>query len=349
MPDALPIFGICGHSGSGKTTLIEVLLPRLLSRRISVAVAKVHAHGIEVDRPGKDSDRFFRSGADVFLEDPDQRFIRTHPPESHRPIRPLAQLARDYDLVLVEGRKRVECAKVWLLGEGESKPPPEAGEVIAALPRDHNRLEVVWNILETWLPRRWLETAVYGCILIGGRSTRMGRPKHLLREGEKTWLEHIAESLARVSERLVIAGAGEIPDQRTDAIRLPDAPDASGPLAGVLSAMRWAPNVSWLVSACDLPKVSVEAFRWLLSTRAPGVWATLPRLGGERGVEPLLAHYDFRARRLLEELAADGRFSPSLLAGHPKIISPTPGAEILPAWKNVNTPEELARSEPQGQ
>ena len=99
--DDLPIFGICGHSGSGKSTLIEALLPRLLARRLVVAVAKLNAHGIDVDRPGKDSDRFFRAGADVFLAGPDQAFARTHPAEGATPAIRLPDLAARYDLVPV--------------------------------------------------------------------------------------------------------------------------------------------------------------------------------------------------------------------------------------------------------
>jgi molybdopterin-guanine dinucleotide biosynthesis protein A len=110
-----------------------------------------------------------------------------------------------------------------------------------------------------------------------------------------------------------------------------------------MAAMRQAPWASHLVAACDLPDLTAEAVRWLLSTRSPGVWATLPRLPGRTGVEPLLAHYDFRARTILEDLAAAGRFSPSLAAEHPKVISPEPPPALAPAWANVNTPEDLAR------
>jgi molybdopterin-guanine dinucleotide biosynthesis protein A len=107
--------------------------------------------------------------------------------------------------------------------------------------------------------------------------------------------------------------------------------------------MRWAPWATWLVAACDLPNVSREALEWLLSTCAPGIWATLPRLGrGRRGVEPLLAHYDFRARAILEDLAAAEKRAPSRAADHPKVLTPKPPAALRAAWENVNTPEDLA-------
>jgi molybdopterin-guanine dinucleotide biosynthesis protein MobB len=337
----LPVFGIFGASGSGKTTLIEALLSRLHACGLSVAVAKIHAHGIEVDRPGKDSDRFYRAGADVLLEGPDEVFWRARAADTD-PAARLRDLARRCDLVLVEGRRRVACEKVWLLGEGETAPPGEAGEVLAALPRQADRAEAAWAILQAWLSRRWLATPVFGCVLIGGKSARMGRPKHLLETGGRTWLEHTVGLVRPLVERVAIVGAGEVPAALAGAARLPDVPDAEGPMAGLLAAMRWAPRGSWLVAACDLPGLSSGALKWLLSTRSCGVWATLPRLPGGAGVEPLLAHYDFRAGPLLETLAAAGRFAISLLAEHPKVRSPAPPGELLGAWANVNSPQDLA-------
>jgi len=123
--------------------------------------------------------------------------------------------------------------------------------------------------------------------------------------------------------------------------RLPDVPGVSGPMAGLLAAMRWAPHSSWLVTSCDLPSLSVEALRWLLSTREPGVWATLPQLLPGPHLEPLLAHYDFRAHPLLEELATVGDHCPARIAGHAHVISPSPPPDLMRAWRNINTEAEL--------
>jgi molybdopterin-guanine dinucleotide biosynthesis protein A len=206
---------------------------------------------------------------------------------------------------------------------------------------DADRAAAVSGLLETWLPAQWLRPPVCGCVLIGGRSRRMGRPKHLLPQAGRTWLEGTVAALAAVAQRVVIVGAGEVPPALAGMARLPDAPDAEGPMAGLLAAMRWAPHASWLVSACDLPQVSAGALEWLLSTRRPGVWATLPALPDGRGAEPLLAHYDFRVRAQLEELVAEGQFAPSALVGRPGVISPAPPAALQDAWINVNTPDDL--------
>lgn len=341
-PADLPILAVGGAHDAGKTTLLEALVPMVAARGLAVAVVKSAGSRIEVDRPGKDSDRLFRAGADVFVRGRAEGFVRTRPAEEDHTASDLADLARRYDLVLLECRSPMPCATVWLLGEGESKPPAEAGDVLAALPRGPERAETVYGILGRWLPEQWLRTPVYGCVLIGGASQRMGRPKHLLQSSGRTWIEQSVEILRPAVERIVVAGAGELPDALAGVTRLPDAPGVEGPMAGILAAMRWAPWATWLVAACDLPNLRLEALEWLLATRAAGVWATVPRLPGAGGVEPLLAHYDFRARAFLEMLAAQGRFRLSALAGHPKVILPEPPADLVLAWRNFNTPEHLS-------
>jgi len=342
-PADLPILAVGGAHDAGKTTLLETLVPMAAARGLAVAVVKSAGSRIDVDRPGKDSERLFRAGADVFVRGKAEGFIRTRPAGADRTAADLADLARRYDVVLLECRSPVPCATVWLLGEGESEPPAGAGDVLAALPRGPERIETVRALLDRWLPEQWLRTPVYGCVLIGGASRRMGAPKHLLESGGRTWLERTVEALRPLVERIIIAGAGDMPDALADVTRLPDVPDAEGPMAGILAAMRWAPWASWLVAACDLPNLSAEALEWLLATRAAGVWATVPHLTGARGVEPLLAHYDFRAGAILERLAAEGRFAPSLVAEHPKVAAPTPPSHLAPAWDNVNTPGGLPR------
>ena len=348
MIDGLPILGICGWSGSGKTTLIERLLGRLRAAGLAVAVVKHDAHGIDVDTPGKDSDRFFRAGADVLLDGPGEQLLRRHAADDYRLAAILADLAGRYDLVLVEGHKTTPLPKVWLLGEGETHPPESVANVLAAIAWDADRPAAVGDIVDGLLAERLTGTPVRGCVLIGGKSTRMGTPKHLLTAAGRTWLARAAELLAGACESVVIAGAGDVPDELAGCVRLADAPDARGPMAGVLAAMRWAPRASWLVAACDLPHLSADALRWLLAQRRPGVWATVPKSPGSDGVEPLLACYDFRARNLLEALAAEGEYSLSALAGQAKVASPNVPAELAAAWTNVNTPSDLPRCDPDG-
>jgi molybdopterin-guanine dinucleotide biosynthesis protein MobB len=333
----LPILGVCGWSGSGKTTLIEALVGELCSNGLTVAVLKHDVHGLDVDKPGKDSDRLFRAGADVFMKGTGEEFMRSHPSGNSGIEMILRSMARRYDLVLVEGHKQTLLPKLWLLRKDEVGPPEEVSGIVQTLAWDTDRFGSALNFINDWLPAQWRKTPVYGCVLIGGGSTRMGRPKHLIEQNGRTWLERTVELLQQACERVVISGGGQVPQSLAEVPRIPDVTVAKGPMAGILAAMRWAPYVSWLVTACDLPDLSKEALEWLISTRAPGVWATLPKLEQGCGAEPLLAHYDFRSHDLIEKLAAESDFRLHRITSHSNIFTPTPSSNLAPAWRNVNT------------
>ena len=341
MPADWPVLAICGYSGSGKTTLIEAIVPGLVAKGLRVVVVKHDIHGLQVDRPGKDSDRLYQAGADVHLEGPEQTLVRAHAPHAELPAL-LEGLCHHYDIVLVEGRKHSPLEKVWLLRDGEAVADTnELGDALACLPRDVDRVGWLRDFLRDWLPRRWRRRPVHGCVLIGGRSRRMGRAKHLLRDAGGSWIERTVEHLAAVTEQVVIVGAGEVPESLADCPRLPDVPGLAGPLAGMLAAMRWSPDAGWLVTACDLPGLKGGALDWLLARRRPGRWAVVPRRDDGRP-EPLLAYYDPRARPLLEALCLEGPPAPRRLVTDPRCHCPTPPADLLPAWRNVNTPAGLA-------
>ena len=337
-----PVLGICGYSGSGKTTLIERVLPELRAKGLKTAVIKHDVHGIQVDRPGKDSDRLFKAGADVFLQGPEEHFFRCHNENGHDLVSSLNRLVHHYDLVLVEGHKDSPMPKIWLLGDGETCAPPEKQQIITTLSRDADRPAQLLSLINEWLPRQWLKTPVYACVLIGGASRRMGRPKHLISRDGKTWLERTIELVEKVVDRVVIVGAGRVPEQLGHYTRLPDVPDVQGPMTGMLAAMRWGAEASWLVCACDMPDMSLDALHWLLRQRTPGAWAVMPVHQDSGRVEPLLAHYDFRARELLEAAAFRHLYAPGALASHSKIMTLTPPKDCVAAWKNVNTEAELA-------
>jgi len=336
--DRYPVLGICGCSGAGKTTLIEALIPRLHSIGLQVTVVKHGAHNVNIDVPGKDSDRFFRAGADVSLFG-EECVSRRHDHGDFTSF--LVSLCNSYDLVLVEGHASSKIPKIWLLGRGHAAPPENQGQILDVFTREQSNVDQVFHFLQQWLNRKWQQTPVWGCVLIGGRSRRMGRPKHLIEHGGMTWLEHAVKKLAPLVDQVVLSGPGQVPDTLVTLPRVPDGPGLAGPLAGILSVMRWHPAVSWLVMACDQPDVQVESLQWLLDRRKPGVRAILPDLKGDGHIEPLLAWYDYRCRLPLEEIAASGSLRISQLAGQPGVHQFQPPEHLHSSWRNVNTPAEL--------
>lgn len=172
-------------------------------------------------------------------------------------------------------------------------------------------------------------------ILIGGKSTRMGRPKSLLTWRGRPILTGIVDTLSAVSPP-VLLGMGPVPDTHRHLPRLADAPNLAGPAAGLVAALDAAPG-PWIVCACDMPFVSGDALAWLIEHR-DGVDAVLPV--ADKRVQPLLALYDSGARALLRALPAEDP-SPRRIAGHESVRTPLVPDRLTGAWRNINTPEEL--------
>ncbi|AHV97668.1 molybdopterin-guanine dinucleotide biosynthesis protein MobB [Paenibacillus sabinae T27] len=102
-----------GYKNSGKTTLICELIPRLRAKGCSVAVIKHDAHEFEADRPGTDTWKQRKAGAEaVAITGAEQSFIL----ESRgRELEDLIETFSRYDYVLVEGFKEEKYPKLVLV------------------------------------------------------------------------------------------------------------------------------------------------------------------------------------------------------------------------------------------
>ena len=334
-----PAVALCGWSGSGKTTLIEALIPRLTVRGLTVAVVKHDAHGVQLDTPGKDSDRFFRAGADVVLRGPGEIAWRARPSAATTLERTLRRLARRHDVVLVEGHKETPLPKLWLASADGEPAPSEVANILDVLPWEGERVARAEALVVARLDESLAATPLIGGILVGGASRRMGRPKQLLEVEGVPMAERVASILEPEVGEIALLGAGDVPQSMARRRRLVDVDGIHGPLAGILAAVRWAPRAAWIIAACDLPKIDAAALRWLFGQRRPGRWAVIPRL--EAGVEPLFAMYEPQAGELLEDLAAAGEAAPRRLAENAKVAVPEVPAALEHCWFNANTPHDV--------
>jgi len=308
------VLAVCGFSGSGKTTLIERVLPPLLARGLAVAVVKHDAHGLSVDHPGKDSDRFFRAGADVHLAGPGEGLLRAHRCGLHDPIVTVRRLSADHDVILVEGHKATPLPKVWVAGPEGTPPPPQVSHVLAVLERDDDPEARLTAVIDRRLDDAVSCGTVLGGLLTGGWNRRRERPRQRRDFGGVSCLEHARRVLAPLVARVIPLGSGQMPADWIGPPCLPDAPGVPGPLAGVLSALRWAPEASWLIGDCDQFRRSSGVVSWLLSHRAPGRWVIMmEREDGRPEPFPLLL--EPQAGGLFEELARSDIPAPHLLAG----------------------------------
>jgi len=187
---------------------------------------------------------------------------------------------------------------------------------------------------------------IHGGILIGGASTRMGRPKHLLRLGGRTFVERLVELIDPYVHEIALLGSGTVPESCARRARLPDSDRARGPLAGMIAAFDSNQSVAWLLCACDTPALNPPAIEWLLEQRAPDHIAVLPR-GPNGRIEPFPGVYEPGTRDAIGRLVMRGVHAPRRLADDAKVFTPDIPREFATAWHNVNTPDDLDAADAQ--
>lgn len=186
---------------------------------------------------------------------------------------------------------------------------------------------------------------LWACVLIGGKSSRMGQPKHLIKHPSgQTWLEEAVEQLKPYVENVVIAGSGEVPDNLSYIKRVDDYPDVVGPLAGIMGAASIYPEVSWLLIACDMPLISDKALQWLTDKRRVECAAVIPKQQGGKGfVEPLFACYESQCEPLFQEIIASGSLKISDICKFEGVCTEIVPTELEQSWTNANTPEDIKK------
>lgn len=182
---------------------------------------------------------------------------------------------------------------------------------------------------------------LYGLVLAGGQSRRMGRDKALLMQHGRTQLETAVLLLAPVTEQQFVSTRRE---QAGDAERsrypqIVDRYDDIGPVAGILSAMEEYPNVDWLVVACDLPNLDALTLGQLVEKQSRTRPFTAYRSSHDGLPEPLCAIYRSDAQPLVRQFVDNGITCPRkiLIRSDTKLLN-QPNPEAL---HNVNTPEDL--------
>ncbi|MFB9887263.1 molybdopterin-guanine dinucleotide biosynthesis protein B [Balneatrix alpica] len=106
------------HSGTGKTTLLSQVIPYLVQAGVRVGVVKHSHHDLDLDQPGKDSQRLRAAGSvQTVLATPWRSFVFKEKGSRSEPdlASELALLQWDeLDMVLVEGFRHAPWPKLEL-------------------------------------------------------------------------------------------------------------------------------------------------------------------------------------------------------------------------------------------
>jgi molybdopterin-guanine dinucleotide biosynthesis protein A len=181
-------------------------------------------------------------------------------------------------------------------------------------------------------------------VLVGGKSSRMGRDKALMAIAGVPMIQQICQvAQACAAEVYVVTSWVE---KYQDMLPTNCHPiregQPQGPLVGFAQGLNRVKTDWVLLLACDLPKLKVEVLQaWAekLADAPPEAIATLPK--NPKGWEPLCGFYRRSCLPLLNEFIENGgRSFQDWLARHPVVEIPISDWEML---FNCNTPDDLAR------
>ena len=178
-----------------------------------------------------------------------------------------------------------------------------------------------------------------GLVLAGGHGKRMGRDKgSMVHPDGRSMVRRAADLLREVGCEGVVVSLREGQECSENFEDLEIVRDAGeGPLGGMIAGMETAVDKSWLVVACDLPRLEVEVLRGLL-----GHSERFVVYGREGKLEPLCGFYGSGAVGILRKSREAGEWGLQriLRANGTKVLELKDGR----ALENANTVEELERS-----
>ncbi len=184
--------------------------------------------------------------------------------------------------------------------------------------------------------------SVWGLVLAGGKSRRMGSDKALLLQNGETQLSRAVALLEAQLDRVFISTTKAQADdaERNQFDQVVDRYDDMGPLAGILSAMDCNADVNWLVLACDLPNIDEATIAFLLENSSSEHPATAYQSTSDGLPEPLCAIYRPEAREIIDGFVTAGMNCPrKILINSNTHLLQQPNPTAL---HNINTPEDLA-------
>ena len=182
---------------------------------------------------------------------------------------------------------------------------------------------------------------IWGLVLSGGMSKRMGQDKALIEIDGNTQLNKTYTLLQNhLPEVFVSSRADQSADnERKKYNQIYDLYNNIGPLAGIVSAMHEHPEVDWLVVACDLMNLDDKTIDYLIENYHPNDNIIAYKSEYNGLPEPLCAIYSASAKSLLDESMNRKIICPRkiLINSNAKLLTqPNPSA-----LENFNTPEDL--------
>jgi len=179
---------------------------------------------------------------------------------------------------------------------------------------------------------------ITGIVLAGGRSSRMGSDKGLLKLNDKLFIEHIMLAMKPLVDSIIIVSNNNTYDQ-FGYERITDEVKDAGPLAGLYSGLSHSKTRYNLVLSCDIPLIQTEVLKTLIDTDYKNY--DVVQIQSENKTMPLIALYNKECMDKCLKLLHDGERRLRVAVGQLN----TKTVSIQPRWqeyvKNINTKDDL--------
>jgi molybdopterin-guanine dinucleotide biosynthesis protein A len=174
----------------------------------------------------------------------------------------------------------------------------------------------------------------------------MGQDKAWLALGGRPMINHVMDSLRPVVAELAVIANGDEYRQLGVPV-IPDLNNGIGPIEAVRVALAASQYDRVILAGCDLPFVTPELFKHLLSRTA--AYQSVVPLGPDNRPEPLCAIYSRSSLADVERMIEAGQFKISPLYDLVdtlfipfEALSGLEGADLF--FENINTPEQYRRA-----
>jgi len=106
---------------------------------------------------------------------------------------------------------------------------------------------------------------ITGIILAGGKSTRMGQNKSLMKIDGVTLIERTVRLMSGLFPRLLLSTNSPSEYEFLNLRMIPDSVDAAGPIAGIYSGLSESATEKNFIISCDMPLMSMEMIDYIIN------------------------------------------------------------------------------------
>lgn len=190
-----------------------------------------------------------------------------------------------------------------------------------------------------------LVTTVAGVVLAGGRSSRYGANKALVKVAGTPLIERTLEVMKSVFQRVVLITNTPKPYAHLALPMYGDLVKGLGPVGGIFTALSLIQEEAGFFVACDMPSLNPALIRYMV-TLQDDADVVVPRIDGK--IEALHALYTRRCLPEIQKLIRSGvfqvfRFFPRVTVRYVHKAEVQRFDPQLASFYNINRPDELAQ------